>query len=110
MLLTQLLFSHAKELLSIETCPENIRLLASMYAAEALAMLSRPAEAAEYMQPTKLGLGEQSTLSINFSLDPSQPANLNAKHVLFLNLAIVHILKVRFSKEAFFANIFRALG
>ena len=84
----------------MENVNETFKLFGSLYAAEALAMLSKPSEAAEYLQPTRLGLGEQTANNINFSLDPSQPrTTLSAKHLLFLNLAVVHILKVRKKKK-----------
>lgn len=62
------------------------RFLAHLYAAEALCMLNRPADAAQHLSPTIL----KDNISQSANVGPSA-----ARYSMYINLAIVHILQVR---------------
>jgi len=100
---------YARELLGLDKHSENYRLLANLYAAEALCLLNHPEEASLHLSPVALGLVEGQGSSLNISNTTPIPnvtmqahpysyllrmePTLNAMHVLFVNLAVVHILK-----------------
>lgn len=59
-------------------------------------MMGRPAEAAEHLNPSTLGLTDSSNMTLASSSYSSfyPESSLNLRYTLFVNLAIVHILKV----------------
>ena len=65
-------------------------------------MLNKPSEAAQHLSPTSLGLVNEvasHTPNVNLPTSPYSPfnseSNLNIRYTLYVNLAVVHILKVR---------------
>lgn len=86
--------SYAREALGLNNLSENSRYLANLYAAESLCMLGKPTEAANHLSPTALGIATENTVA-NLKASPYGIDNVtNMRFVLFLNLAVVHILKV----------------
>lgn len=66
-----------------------------MYATEALCMLGRPQDALAYLNPATLGITDNSQINIPsspYSTQTQEPV-LNAKYTLFVNMAVVHVLR-----------------
>jgi tetratricopeptide (TPR) repeat protein len=68
-----------KQLLSLPSCPEKLKLYVKLYIAEALCMLNRPSEAMEYLSPPEGDV----------SIDETSQAGF------LVNLAVVHVLLMK---------------
>eukprot|EP01119_Soliformovum_irregulare_P022623 TRINITY_DN7790_c0_g1_i1.p1 TRINITY_DN7790_c0_g1~~TRINITY_DN7790_c0_g1_i1.p1 ORF type:complete len:654 (+),score=159.62 TRINITY_DN7790_c0_g1_i1:33-1964(+) len=84
--------SHCRELLARNTT-DKCMYLANMYAAEALVSLGKADEAVQHLDPKNLGLGNSDSVNFSFPNSVWGDASCNPRHVLYVNLAVVHILK-----------------
>lgn len=69
------------------------RYLGNIYTAEAMVMLGKPMEAAQFLSPEALELSNESTPE-GPQLTGSRGESINIRHALALNLAVVSVLRV----------------
>jgi hypothetical protein len=71
-------------------------------------MLNRPNEALQYLNPSTLAESLAVLPLSPYSITTSDPLN-NGKYILFVNFAIVNIMKVRAFEEIAFLIFFRMI-